>query len=121
MMHRPGKVSADTWFRDVEQLLTVMSPLASDSGKNKTPVKIAVIDTGLSPDHPQVPVVYKDFISSPNSRIQDDPQHGTNSLNLILRMIDTAQIYVARVFQNGDGNSDTPSDMAEVEQHLPQP
>lgn len=113
---RAAAVSSDSWYKNVDKLLTVMSPpQGGDAGASYRPVKIAVIDSGVLPDHTHKGrLVVKDFISIPNDCVKDDPQHGTDSIDLILRMVCTAQIYVARVFQNREAYSRTAGYMAEV-------
>jgi hypothetical protein len=81
-------------------------------------VKIAVIDTGIAREHRQIQnFVVEDFIECPNRKFRDDLGHDTNSVDLILRVLDTAQIYVARVFQNKEdkeGDEKTPDYMIRV-------
>ena len=100
-----------------------MSSPDGDIGTTNSRVKIAILDSGISPeyleDHRDPEVVYKDFITHPVNDVVDDPQHGTNSFHLIHRMIDTAQIYVAKVFQNREAHTKTASYMAEVVILLP--
>ncbi|PFH60325.1 hypothetical protein XA68_11136 [Ophiocordyceps unilateralis] len=106
---RPSQTSSEAWFNKVQPLLDVLSPRSQEVDKIYRRVRIAVIDTGISPKHQLInEFVVKNFVETPNERIRDDPQHGTDSVDLILRMLDTAQIYVARVFQAKEGDELTP-------------
>jgi hypothetical protein len=65
------------------------------------PVKVAVLDTGLDLNHPSVnPEKYKDFVGSDGAPRKGNTSHGTISVDLILRMYQDADLYVARIFED---------------------
>ena len=83
-------------------------------------VKVAILDTGLEPDHRMAKTVfYKDFVTDAEEGMLDKTGHGTLSLDLILEAFphDEAEFYVARVMATDHTNQSKPDDplrMAEV-------
>lgn len=83
-------------------------------------VKVAVLDTGLGPDHRMAKTVfYKDFVTDKEEGMLDKTGHGTLSLDLILEAFpnDEAEFYVARVMatdHTNQGEIGDPLRMAEV-------
>ncbi|KND88305.1 hypothetical protein TOPH_07057 [Tolypocladium ophioglossoides CBS 100239] len=70
--------------------------------QNYKPVRIAVIDTGVDPSRKVAAI--KDFINEGSSTGygtgKQNFQHGTQSVDLIWRMYEQAEILVARVFES---------------------
>lgn len=64
-------------------------------------VKIAVLDTGVHPDHAEAEYIkgYKDFVSGKDDMKCDITGHGTTSIRLILDMCDSADVYALRIFE----------------------
>ena len=86
-----------TWGRAEDEAARKKS-LETDGEYKK--VKIAVIDTGIDPKHRQAAKVkYKDFLNEKPEDKRDNTGHGTISVDLILRMYEEAELYVARVFE----------------------
>ncbi|KAJ5668904.1 Extracellular alkaline serine protease [Penicillium macrosclerotiorum] len=68
-------------------------------------VKIAVIDTGLDPEHGLANKInYKDFVEEGSTERKDCTGHGTISVDLILRVYEAADLYVARVFERDEAD-----------------
>lgn len=78
--------------------------------------KVCVIDTGFHQDDPAgAKIIFKDFVSPKNSRMQDNTWHGTLSSTIIMSMYDQCDLYVARVFATNDTDESTePILMADV-------
>ncbi|KAL2883001.1 hypothetical protein SGCOL_001691 [Colletotrichum sp. CLE4] len=101
---RQGLTSSSRWFRDwedVENFLRTPKSLSENNDQYK-PIRIAVIDTGVDPSRN---LVCKDFVQTgnhnSNQRIKPETsQYGTQSVDLIYKMYDKAEIVVARVFEN---------------------
>jgi hypothetical protein len=80
-------------------------------GRGIPNVKVAILDTGVSPHHPFTKKVqdprdrrykdrYKDFVPKTGEQPDDNnTSHGTRALDLVLRMYEDADVYVARVFE----------------------
>lgn len=70
-------------------------------------VKIAVIDSGICKDHPQMHQVkgYKDFVTGNDAEKEDKTNHGSIGVHLICRVLEECcDIYVARVFDTSAGS-----------------
>lgn len=79
-------------------------------------IKIAVLDTGLRPDHPLAEQVeYKDFVDLSATQKKDKAEHGTEMVDFILKVYEDASLFIARVFETQYANETThPKSMAEV-------
>jgi hypothetical protein len=51
-------------------------------------------------------VHYKDFVDSNEKCTEGQTSHGTTSLDLILKMYEDAEVYIARVFETNDAHGD---------------
>ena len=70
-------------------------------------IKVAVLDTGMQPEHPMSSsVYYKDFVDSNEQHMRDQTLHGTISLDLVLQMYQDAEMYPGRVFETNDAHDD---------------
>jgi len=70
-------------------------------------IKVAIFDTGLEPEHHRSGAVhYKDFVDSNEKCTKRQTSHGTTSLDLILKMYEDADLYIARVFETNDAHGD---------------
>ena len=80
------------------------------------PVKVAILDTGLEPDHNMADrIQYEDFVDRSQKSRKDNTSHGTISVDLILKVYVEAELFVARVFET-DQTDETrePNQMAKV-------
>jgi hypothetical protein len=70
-------------------------------------VKVAILDTGVSPYHEftrrrEYLDRYQDFVTKDGEKPDEtNTSHGTKSLDLVLRMCEPADVYVAKVFGSG--------------------
>jgi hypothetical protein len=88
--------------------------LDNDDEIGHDPVKIAILDTGITGPYYQYIADYKDFVTGMDDEPIDNTHHGTNGVHLTLQIIPNAKIYVARVFEDDKANKKTPSLLAEV-------
>jgi hypothetical protein len=78
-------------------------------------VRIAVIDSGLQEERQgDAYITYQNFIEKRNDAYTDNPQHGTNSVDLIRKVYGRADLYVAKVFQGDEADGNTSKYMANV-------
>jgi hypothetical protein len=80
-----------------------------------TPVKIAILDSGIDGTHPVDQHIqgYADFVSKKNSHV-DMTGHGTNGVLVTLSIVPDAHVYVARVFEREPTDPNTPSAVTSV-------
>lgn len=92
-----------------------MRPLLNATSARRR-IKIAVLDTGLRPEHPLAEKVdYKDFVDVDAPQMKDKAGHGTEMVDFILRVYEDADLFVARIFETQYANETThPRCMAEV-------
>ncbi|EXJ77653.1 hypothetical protein A1O3_09882 [Capronia epimyces CBS 606.96] len=100
---------AKEWFEELRTKVFPLLPKRSASGKS--PVKVAILDTGLDPSDGAVRVakdriLYKSFIPGEDNDLLEDAKdshgHGTYCTTLLLRVTKTADVYVARVTTGGN-------------------
>lgn len=109
---------ADRWFDDVEEMNRLLR-----RRKGTLPyenVRIAVLDSGIREKSPYREFIkgYKDFVDKGDESGIDNTLHGTNAVHLIFKLLDEADIYVARVFNRSHSTSETTSLMAEVRNYF---
>jgi hypothetical protein len=106
--------SSDDWFGELDKLNEVLGAMDNETDTEHKPVRIAVLDTGIDQNDPYADAItdYKDFVDGNNSIKKDNTGHGTNSVKLIFKVFNNAEIYVARIFENRDEHPDT-KDLAE--------
>ncbi|KAK6538292.1 hypothetical protein TWF694_011171 [Orbilia ellipsospora] len=105
---------AAEWLQDTQRLQYILHGDISDEDR----VKIAIIDSGLHPAHPQLALVreYKDFITQ-DKILVDETRHGSTGVDLISEIAPDADIYVARVFKGSDAEADTPDLISQAINH----
>lgn len=106
MVFRDGLTSSASWFQDLEDVTFVLKT-PKNIRKLKDgyrPIKIGVIDTGIDESKD---VTYKDFVDQEHRSKNHGEhlktsklQHGTQSIRLIWKMYEEAELFVARVFEN---------------------
>ncbi|KAK6526011.1 hypothetical protein TWF281_011052 [Arthrobotrys megalospora] len=118
-LREPNERSPEHWFNGVDQLSGVLS--ASSAERNTSEyqrVKIAVLDTGISPDDPYAQdmeeSLYRDFVNEEELGKRDDDGHGTDTVNLIFKVFEAPEIYVARVFERKMADENTPNLVAKA-------
>ncbi|KAF3275186.1 hypothetical protein TWF970_006908 [Orbilia oligospora] len=92
MAYEASERSYDNWWQRLDTLngLLRARSVEKDTSYNHQKVKIAVLDTGISPKHP-----YADEMAE-------------ETLNLIFKAFETPEVYVARVFRNEEADLNTP-------------
>ncbi|KAF3917680.1 Ankyrin-3 [Arthrobotrys entomopaga] len=106
---------AAEWLRDTQRLQCILSGDTDDENR----VKIAIIDSGIYPLHPQLELVkeYKDFITQDDKLMVDETRHGSTGVDLITEIAPDADLYVARVFRGTEAEADTPELIAKAIHH----
>ncbi|KAK1547677.1 extracellular alkaline serine protease [Colletotrichum paranaense] len=113
-MNRPLHTTEKTWFDKLRELNHVLD--AVSDVENYSKVKIAVLDTGIDPECQFIDEIddYADFVN-PGSRVKlDRTGHGTSVVDLIYRVYQHAEIYVARVFESNNATPETPRHVNEA-------
>lgn len=85
--------------------------------KSEYNVKIAVIDSGITKNHPQMHQVkgYKDFVLGNDEEKADKTNHGSTGVDLICKVLEQGcDIFVARVFDTNAGSVEVQDRIAEV-------
>jgi hypothetical protein len=122
-VYSASEISSDSWMDELQNLILVLrarKPLKfQEIDENHQRVKIAVLDTGIRPNHPQASkVTYEDFVDKTVDKA-DLTGHGSNSVDLLLKVYDSAQLYVGRIFRGNTSDEDSgPKMMAKVRSHL---
>ena len=98
--------SAEKWFQDLQ---TYVLPLVLEEPMRK--VKIAILDSGIDlPNEVRYAyedrLTYRSWIEGDNSAGTDICGHGTHAAGLLLRASSHAEIFAARITQNGELNPD---------------
>ena len=117
MSDRPSPASTTEWFNNLDVLNEYLTAHVSESNEacQATRVKVAVIDSGLREDRQgDAYICYQNFIETWNDAHKDNPQHGTNSVDLIRKVYGRADLYVAKVFQGNEADGNTSRYMAKV-------
>ncbi|KAF3912464.1 Ankyrin-3 [Dactylellina cionopaga] len=104
--------SAAEWLQDTQTLQEVLRGDISDDDR----VKIAIIDSGIHPMHPQMALVreYKDFVTGNDSEMVDETRHGSTGVDLVTDICPDADVYIARVFRGAEAENETPELIAKA-------
>ena len=91
-------------------------------------VRIAVLDTGVNKAHPAIEAGFEmerlrpdrcySWVGENNGDVHDDHGHGTNATSLLLEVAPNADIYVAKVFIEGDVKVDEVENIAKVSENF---
>lgn len=98
---RPSEIKlAKRWLDDLDRVQALLH-----AGDNLQKVKIVVLDTGFSPTHGDLqydiePSNYKDFVDGIDEERRDLTGHGTSIARMIIQVIDSVDLYVARVLRS---------------------
>ncbi|KAF3916089.1 Ankyrin-3 [Dactylellina cionopaga] len=108
---------AEEWFKKVER---ISSALGHDGEMER--VKIAILDSGIYPDHPQMDCVsdFKDFVDETNDsgRLDEhEVKHGSAGVSFVLRVAPESELYIARVFRHREADTESPSRIAKAILH----
>ncbi|KAF3915131.1 hypothetical protein ABW20_dc0102209 [Dactylellina cionopaga] len=89
--------------------------------ENMGRVKIAILDSGILPTHPQLDSVrqYKDFVGPKNFKKVDNTAHGSTGVDLIREISPDADLFIARVFEKEYASANTMDLIAEVRPAVP--
>ncbi|RBA19709.1 extracellular alkaline serine protease [Fusarium proliferatum] len=120
MAERPSQ-AVSTWFKDFEEMSDFLrfvrnakTVQEAETVYNKGRVKVAVLDSGLDASRRRGPrITYKDYVKDPNEN-NSDCQHGTDSVDLIMKACSRVQLYVAKVFKGNQADTNTASNMAKA-------
>jgi len=108
---------SDDWFQELDKLNSVLRVKPKERHGPYQPVKIAILDTGVSEDFADFVKGYKDFVSNDDYNWQDNTGHGTNAVRLIQKVYNMAEIYIGRVFEAHRATANTATLMAQL-QHV---
>ncbi|KAI8724179.1 hypothetical protein NCS52_00275600 [Fusarium sp. LHS14.1] len=117
MLNRRGAASSTEWFNKFNDLNEYLTAHTCESNETyeANRVKVAVIDSGLREERQRdAHICYQNFIETWNDAHRDNPQHGTNSVNLVRKVYGRADIYVAKVFQGDEADGNTSKYMAKA-------
>ncbi|RSL82940.1 hypothetical protein CDV31_016889 [Fusarium ambrosium] len=117
MLQRPSPNSSTEWFNNLDVLNEYLTTHGCESNESyeANRVKVAVIDSGLLEERQgDVNITYRNFVGKRNHAYADNPQHGTNSVDLIRKVYGRADLYVAKVFQGDKADGNTSNYMAEA-------
>ena len=118
-VYSASDTSSDTWMTQLESLVLVLrarKPLKfKEIDQNHQPVKIAILDTGIRRDHHQIDKIkYKNFTDKTDDK-DDLTGHGTDSVDLLLKVYESAQLCVGRIFKGNTSDEESgPKAMANV-------
>lgn len=113
LSYRTG-ASSDRWFEQLQKLNSVIRLKPKDRDHVYEPVRIAILDTGISQAYSRSIAEYKDFVNEGNTTSQDGTGHGTNAFLLLQKVYSDAKIYVGRVWETNRANQHTTSLMTKV-------
>jgi hypothetical protein len=108
---------SDDWFQELDKLNSVLRVKPKERHNLYQPVKIAILDTGVSEDFIDFVKGYKDFVSKEDYDWQDNTGHGTNAVRLIQKVYNMAEIYIGRVFEDHRATMNTATLMAQAIRH----
>ncbi|KAK6337071.1 hypothetical protein TWF718_009857 [Orbilia javanica] len=119
MLYEANDLPHDNWWGRLAALNGLLRATSSekDSPDEDRRSKIAVLDTGIllkDPYAENIGDMYKDFVDKGNLIPEDLSGHGTDTVNFIFRAYETAEIYVARVFQTEKADEDTAERVVEA-------
>ncbi|KAK4151208.1 hypothetical protein C8A00DRAFT_17366, partial [Chaetomidium leptoderma] len=99
--------TTEDWFNRMRSVIHILK--APSDEKEYVAVKVAVLDTGVSPQHAEADYIteYQDFVSRRNDLKCDKTGHGTTSIRLILDMCESASVYVLRIFDRDVATEET--------------
>ncbi|KAI8723796.1 Peptidase-S8 domain-containing protein [Fusarium sp. LHS14.1] len=113
------QAASEAWFEELDQLNEVLSSQRGEIDQTYKRVRVAVIDTGFdgNDDYAEKIEDYRDFVTNKDDVKQDNTGHGTNSVKLIYKVCDVAEVYVARVFKYDEADDDTQDLMLKAIEH----
>ena len=107
---------ADRWFTSMAQAHKFLENYRKRPLRAKDMVKIGILDTGIDLEHSafkpftetgQIHSRFcKDF-TNPEILTWDNHGHGTHCAHTILKVCNTARLYVGKVFENDQGNEES--------------
>lgn len=112
---RAAAVASDMWFENLNKFRRPF--LNRDTSSQSSRPRIAIIDSGVDPQHPHIGQIYgyKDFVTETEIK-QDVTGHGSTGVDLICKVIEDPEIYVARVFERATGSLQEQEYTAKVSQ-----
>ena len=109
----------------MDNLLSSIYPYVGLNSDCDEPVRIAILDSGLDPEHPSInedqqlpnPCIkeVRSFVHGTEPYdVRDEIGHGTHALGLLLKVAPRAEIYVARIAGQKTLDSNTYDDIAKA-------
>ncbi|KAJ5261225.1 hypothetical protein N7478_011820 [Penicillium angulare] len=111
---------SDKWLERIDkEFCSLLRAKSKADRKSYAPVKIAVLDTGIHPQHYNVSNItdYKDFVNPLGQGKSDLTGHGSIGVSLTYKLLPNAQVYVGRVFETSQANNNTPVFLAQAIRH----
>lgn len=111
------RASSDAWFAGLGRLIRVLEMTGySTQISMPQPVKIAILDTGLTSRYRKEvpPARYHYFVDPSQKECQDTAGHGTKMFKVLRRVYSKAEIYVGRVFETSQASTQTADLMEKV-------
>ena len=101
-----GGALADRWLHRVDTLHITLRAEGNEPSYDQ--VKIALLDTGLSASHVHARDIsaWKDFVTGSDA-MADKTGHGSMGVDIIYKLLPSAQVFVARVFDDSERDSRT--------------
>ena len=107
LMASNGALSTcETWFTELDRLNSLIRAKFGETDLSYKPVRVAVLDTGVSKDHNDGVIIFKDFVNPDNTEMTDNAGHGTSIVRLTRKVFNKANVYVGRTFKQSTLSSD---------------
>ncbi|GJD04006.1 extracellular alkaline serine protease [Colletotrichum higginsianum] len=102
-------MTSEDWFKMVDSLNLVLSVDSENNDYQK--IRVAVLDTGITPKAAEgfdiQDRMYRDFTDCPDENMRDDTGHGTSVVDLVYKMCEPAEVYVARVMEKSHATTNS--------------
>ncbi|KAK3329197.1 hypothetical protein B0H66DRAFT_540416 [Apodospora peruviana] len=101
LMTKSSTPDCQSWFDELDKLNSVLR--APKKKLSKYPaVRVAILDTGVKEEMGDHIEQYKDFVGQDDENLEDLTGHGTTTAQLVLKLFNKAELFIARVFETND-------------------